>query len=60
MTEKQKKSSVKYLYDVSKLSFTGLVLYGFLKETGPSIIPIVFGFFCGPVAFLIAYVLEGD
>ena len=60
MTQKQKEGVAKYLYDVSKLSYTGLVLYGFLKETGPTMIPIVVGFFCGTVTFLIAYALEGD
>ena len=60
MTQKQKESVAKYLYDVSKLSYTGLVLYGFLREGGPSIIPIVIGAICGTVAFLLAYSLEGE
>ena len=60
MTQKQKEGVAKYLYDVSKLSYTGLVLYGFLKEGGPSLIPIVVGAFTGTVAFLIAYSLEGE
>jgi len=60
VTQKQKDSVAKYLYDVSKLSYTGLVLYGFLKESGPSFIPIVMGAFTGTVAFLIAYSLEGE
>ena len=60
MTQKQKDSVAKYLYDVSKLSYTGLVLYGFLKESGPSLMPIVLGLFFGVITFLIAYALEGD
>jgi len=60
VTQKQKESVAKYLYDVSKLSYTGLVLYGFLKEGGPSIIAIVTGAVCGAVTFLVAYSLEGD
>lgn len=60
MTQKQKESVAKYLYDVSKLSYTGLVLYGFLTESGPSLMPIVLGLFFGAVTFLIAYALEGD
>ena len=60
MTQKQRESVAKYLYDVSKLSYTGLVLYGFLKEGGPGIIAIILGAFLGIVTFLIAYSLEGD
>ena len=60
MTSKQKESVARYLYDVSKLSYTGLVLYGFLKEDGPSLIPIILGAFSGTVAFLIGYSLEGE
>ena len=60
MTQKQKESVPKYLYDVSKLSYTGLVLYGFLREGGPSIVPIFMGAICGTVAFLMAYSLEGE
>ncbi len=60
MTQKQRESVAKYLYDVSKLSYTGLVLYGFLKEGGPNFIPILVGAFSGTVAFLIAYSLEGE
>jgi len=60
VTQKQKESVAKYLYDVSKLSYTGLVLYGFLTESGPSLMPIVLGLFFGAVTFLIAYALEGD
>ena len=60
MTQKQRESVAKYLYDVSKLSYTGLVLYGFLREGGPSIIPIIIGAICGTVAFLLAYSLEGE
>jgi hypothetical protein len=60
MTKKQTESVAKYLYDISKLSYTGLVLYGFLKEGGPSLLVIIFGLFCASVAFLTAYALEGD
>jgi len=60
VTQKQKESVAKYLYDVSKLSYTGLVLYGFLKESGPSVIAIVLGLFFGAITFLVAYALEGD
>ena len=60
MTQKQKESVAKYLYDVSKLSYTGLVLYSFLKESGPGLIPIVLGIFFGATTFLVAYALEGD
>ena len=34
--------------------------YGFLKESGPSLIAIVLGLFFGAITFLIAYELEGD
>ena len=60
MTQKQRESVAKYLYDVSKLSYTGLVLYGFLRETGPRPVPVLIGALVGSLAFLMAYLLEGE
>ncbi|MBI2089927.1 MAG: hypothetical protein HYT78_14515 [Deltaproteobacteria bacterium] len=60
MTQKQRESVAKYLYDVSKLSYTGLVLYGFLKEGGPRLIAVIIGVLVGSLAFLMAYLLEGE
>jgi hypothetical protein len=44
----------------ARLPRFSLKKYGFLKESGPSLIAIVLGLFFGAITFLIAYALEGD
>ena len=58
MNKKQRESTAKVLYDIVKLSFTGLIIAGIIPGKEISALPLIFGSSLAILAFAIAYWLE--
>jgi len=57
LTQKQKENISKYLFDISKLSFGGLVVGGFLKGEVVPLWELLIGFLFSTFAFILVVIL---
>lgn len=58
MNKKQRENTAKLLYDLVKLSFTGLIIAGMIPGKVVSILPLILGSVLAISAFTTAYWLE--
>jgi len=60
MNEKQREDVVKFLYDLAKLTYTGLIIGGIISPKGLLWIHILFGVCASIIFFVIAYRLRKE
>jgi len=60
MNDKQREDVIKFLYDIAKLTYTGLIIGGIISPKGLLWIHIVFGICISLVLFAIAYLLRKE
>ncbi|MDR4507030.1 MAG: hypothetical protein MRJ65_02120 [Candidatus Brocadiaceae bacterium] len=60
MNEKQREDVIKFLYDIAKLTYTGLIIGGIISPKGLLWIHIVCGACVSVIFFVIAYTLRKE